>query len=68
MKWISVKDRMPEYETQACGVQLVYVLAYGMNIAPTIVEFSDGSFKAWWSDDSLDITHWMPIPKKEGEK
>lgn len=68
MNWISVKDRLPEYKAQACGVEFVYVLAYGKNIAPTICEFSGGRFKAWWADEPIDITHWMPIPKKAGEK
>ena len=64
MNWISVEDRLPEFEEN--------VLAYGEEIdnVPLVaqllaidkrgyywLEYSDGS-------NTRKITHWMPLPNK----
>ena len=52
--WISVKDRLPEYED--------LVLAYDKNYGVLRLLYRDGD----WEDDIqfyTQITHWMPLPE-----
>src|SRR5690348_7012978 len=56
MEWISVKDRLPEQE----ALYLVYDSSnkeWGLSYF--IVNGSYRYFDIW---ESLDITHWMPLP------
>jgi hypothetical protein len=56
MKWISVKDRLPENENE-------YIVC-GINV--TTLNYINGE---WFSDvfntviDKKLITHWMPLPE-----
>ena len=65
MKWISVKKKMPDYYTTV----LVILASKDKIIIPTITIAwlaSDGDKFIWtrqFSDDIIDISHWMPLPK-----
>lgn len=59
MKWISVKERLPEHFSS--------VLVFGQSIR-TCALYEDGIF---YCDFRLpkheDITHWMPLPEPPTE-
>jgi len=64
MKWISVKDRLPEF-TGAFG-EFAFVsddvVAYSKSKGAF---FADYSTFGWGSEDGGipdDVTHWMPLP------
>jgi hypothetical protein len=64
MKWISVKDRLPEEND--------YFLCYRTNIYRgkeislyEVLEFIE-KFKVWRGNgypNTEDVTHWMPLPE-----
>ena len=68
-KWISVKERLPEYEQRVlvCDVRDNYVGIWSLE-----KDTDDGT--DYWEDDAgwcqpfSEITHWMPLPEppKEG--
>lgn len=66
MKWISVKDQLPEKE--------VYVLVITKEKAYAIAFLSQFNGKKEWSIfdthwiDFEDVTHWMPLPEKPENK
>ncbi len=58
MKWISVKDRLPE-ELTACYLQYTYENG---NMGAAVGFLDDGEWEIEWSDDhpvSDDISHWL---------
>lgn len=64
MKWISVKDRLPDGGYKLC---LAWTNGFLDGLYPQIVSRSNGV----WGDPVLDdlefddesITHWMPLPE-----
>lgn len=55
MKWISVKDKLPEFEAEV----IVYVKNQG-------IFFGAYADKVWWrtyTKISGQVTHWMPLPE-----
>lgn len=62
-KWISVKDRLPEY-----GRYLVTVAKDDGDVIAHTAAYND---LGWWMHSNVGkITHWMPLPEppKEEEK
>ena len=65
MKWISVKDRLPDRE--------VFVLAYSKREEYVIMYYTGYYWEGWELSDSdsiqilHDITHWMPLPEPPNE-
>lgn len=60
MEWISVNDRLPEYERP--------VLGYDSEIEMVdIVNYISGKF---FDLDGIqtDVTHWMPLPEPPKER
>lgn len=60
MEWISVKDRLPEFNVNVLGV------SNKGKIVITFIE-SDGQFSLMdldchYTDDDEHFTHWMPLP------
>ena len=53
-EWISVKDRLPEYNKDV----LVYTKMGYMD-----VDFNKSSFSANFYRNNRDVTHWMPLPE-----
>ena len=60
MKWISVKDNLPNNE----GDYLCYVKGHGIRIR-RFSEWITGSRKRWWvnASETTKVTHWMPLPE-----
>jgi len=61
MKWISVKERLPEIDKPV----LVF-RGYDISIA-SVFEYTDG--EKFWRHEATDnncpnVTHWMPLPKE----
>lgn len=54
MKWISVKDRLPEYP--------IKVLCFTTNEKIMVM----GRIKEW-NINKYNITHWMPLPEPPEE-
>lgn len=59
-KWISVKDRLPEIETDTL---LVCVKSYDGDLLSDTDGFQDGKFVYWSNQTGCSITHWMPLPE-----
>jgi len=60
MKWISVKDKLPEYTAHASCFEFVAVLASdGESVFEALYE--DGSWEIYGVKTNK-ITHWMPMP------
>jgi len=65
MKWISVKDKLPDVD--------IYVLGYNISWGETqVVCRKSHSLQGYCfldSDDyNVNITHWMPLPKPPKEE
>ena len=71
-EWISVKDRLPNYDT--------WVIGYTHDQFGSHVEYVDyqtnenrvSTKKAicWWEDTDgcqIEVTHWMPLPEPPEE-
>lgn len=57
--WISVKDRLPEYDEPVFG--------YDGELADMgIVNYLNGEFFDLYGDD-MNVTHWMPLPEPPKE-
>ena len=64
-KWISVKDRLPNYLQEVFATGLDYKFGPGRHYARC--KFYNNSFYemsgSCMTDDTMDyITHWMPLP------
>lgn len=58
--WISVKDRLPEYDEPVFG--------YDGELADMgIVNYLNGEFFDLYGDD-MNVTHWMPLPEPPKER
>jgi hypothetical protein len=74
MKWINVKDRLPEEDRPVMGcVADKYSLTGKVSLS---IVYYYGIFNGWQAlddgvllgqalddGDSLDVTHWMPLPE-----
>ena len=66
--WVSVKDRLPNYN----GIYLVWRSHYYSGEIEPVVCYFDGQ-NTWYADferilHSDDITHWMPLPEPPKEE
>lgn len=62
MEWISVKDRLPELETQGCSVDVLFT-EDGKTFFGYVC-FSDNVFRCQSTDEYChQVTHWMPLPE-----
>lgn len=62
MKWISVKDKLPETNNGWSGPVLVFTVTGIVEIS----DFNKGSQNDIWSWlglGSYEVTHWMPLPE-----
>jgi len=64
MKWISVKDRLPEFTGDFGGFALVSddVVAYSKSRGALFADYSTHGWGDENGDAPEDITHWMPLP------
>jgi len=60
MKWISVKDRLPENNTE-CLVRIKWRNTFGEWIKDTMLW--DYAGDSWAVEDDEVVTHWMPEPE-----
>lgn len=61
VKWISVKERLPEKETPNCTVDVLVTDGTHINIG--YYDYIDGM---WWTLEDcfyFHVTHWMPLPE-----
>ena len=71
MGWISVKDRLPEKNSQVltlCNLKAETIKKY----SPVINQMEYWNDKGWFDwcgddDEGLDITHWQPLPEPPKE-
>ena len=74
MKWINVKDSLPEEDRAVIGcvadkhsltgkVSLSIVYYYGIFNGWQAFNDAVSLMQAFADGDSLDVTHWMPLPK-----
>ena len=74
MKWISVKDRLPDNEAYVLAVipykfMVDTMLEIGGSTIITLLYFDGSDGKYWFNDqtgeepDYKTITHWMPLPE-----
>lgn len=59
MEWISVKDKMPEFD------EYVLIYAKGEIVRAFLYTTKYGNFWSTCEDDirHADVTHWMPMPQ-----
>ena len=64
-KWISVEGNPPDVTEDAIAYN-----AYGEMMIGKIFETSNGKHKCedGYSEDMLNVTHWMPLPKAPKEE
>jgi len=60
MKWISVKDRLPEYQAYCGSEEFVHVLAC-VNGCVNQAMFCNGKWE-FMGIKGVEVTHWMPLP------
>lgn len=61
MEWISVKDKMPEYEAYVASEEFVHVLVYIGGVVCCGM-YCNGVWEAMGAR-RVPVTHWMPLPK-----
>lgn len=64
-EWISVKDRLPETETEVLVFRVDYVsiLTYGYNRRGNLCFKYMDECGYWRECFGSEVTHWMPLPK-----
>ncbi len=70
MKWISVKDQLPEAEgKEPFANQSASVLIYDEHGNRSIGYFN-AEFRTWEDayDYDIKVTHWMPLPEPPKEE
>lgn len=71
-KWISVKERLPEYKTAVLGYGLRHREYPDTDPFPAVhVVYSRGEDEGWftfWNNEYVAVTHWMPLPSTEDLK
>lgn len=71
MEWISVEDRLPEYETNVLvamqgGISVGAISDEGDGWMWSVADYIGGdlaSAECMCDDDYSAITHWMPLPE-----
>jgi hypothetical protein len=76
MKWISVKNRLPDYKTRYAGKYGVSVICYDGHEEPEYANpstcsfrFKEQQFQAYCTGprggiwEPISVTHWMPMPE-----
>lgn len=66
MKWISVEDKLPEYEMYAGSDQFVHVLVYSKELGVNCGMYCNGRWEYLGIVDA-PVSHWMPLPDAPGE-
>ena len=61
--WISVDERLPEYEAQAGGVGFVFVIVNSFSIGVTQAMYINENFEIASGITFQDVTHWQPLPE-----
>ena len=61
MKWVSVKDHMPEYVIQISGVEYVPIIVADKDGSVWPGDYANGKFMVF-GVHRLNITHWMYFP------
>ena len=59
MEWISIKDKLPEWQE----VVLCYIDGEGVDI----LQFVSDGFIHYEEGDTEGVTHWMQLPKSPKE-
>ena len=65
-KWTRVEDGLPEFETQAGGIEFVFVLAQYKDGRVSEMEYNsqEGWRDCGYTLNTDSVTHWMPLPKE----
>jgi hypothetical protein len=65
MKWISVKDRLPE-EKDTVLIYIPHPNCYYRYPEKRmfVATFKNNNFFSHYSDQFIEISHWMPLPPK----
>jgi len=58
-KWISVEDRLPEFEQSVYVYYADYINGHPLGIPRYDIATYGGSIAVW---GRAQITHWMPLP------
>ena len=62
-EWISVMESVPDRSYKSC---LVWCKHPGFNPSFEVAEWDENQQK-WYSwHDTVDVTHWMPLPSPPG--
>lgn len=71
-KWISVKERFPEYKTAVLGYGLRSKKYSETDKFPAAhVVYTRGEDEGWftfWNNEYVAVTHWMPLPQPPEEE
>ena len=60
-EWISVEDRLPEYQGRAGSTRFAHVIGNDAVLGPGEVMYSEGVWTGI-GGVTLNVTHWMPLP------
>ena len=63
-EWISVDDKLPEYQARACNSQFVHVLICGNHIPVSEGMYCNEKWETLGVDVTQYVTHWMPLPAR----
>ena len=70
-RWISVKERLPEYKTAVLGYGLRHRNYPDTDPFPAEhVVYTRGEDEGWftfWNNEYVAVTHWMPLPEPPKE-
>lgn len=65
-EWISVKDELPESNTEVLCIKrngLKVIMSYHAGFDTFVRKFYWWAFDKW-IDQNSQVTHWMPLPNK----